>query len=332
MSQPSKTVAILGGGPAGMSAALWLKNFGLNPILFEQKDHLGGMQSLNTLENPWVLGSQNANGPEIATSQIKHLQAQAIRTRLGCCVTNIEGSFQTGFTLTTQHDQQGKDILAAKAVIIATGTSPNIPEQISNFPEYQQLRNRGILSQCHECFVESRSYNGRKVLIIGGGDNAFENAAMIADRGGYVHLLIRRTARAQSRFLKQIAVFQQRGLVQLHEKTELSSIESESTGFCAQVVTASTRHRIGPYDYLHVLTGYKPNTHFLESVFSAKNLALFDLSDQHYLLTDSLGRTPYPGIYAAGDVANPQHPCVVSAISSGAACARAIEYDLRKTL
>lgn len=64
----SNNVIIIGGGPAGMSCALWLKNYGLSPVIVEKEGHLGGMQAVSPVSNIWLLGWQAVLGRDVAAS------------------------------------------------------------------------------------------------------------------------------------------------------------------------------------------------------------------------------------------------------------------------
>src|SRR2546427_10386513 len=76
-------VPIIGGGPAGMSCALWLHNYGLKPVIIEQADALGGMARLSPYPNAWLLGERGKSARENAAEFAAHMRELAIETWLG---------------------------------------------------------------------------------------------------------------------------------------------------------------------------------------------------------------------------------------------------------
>ncbi|MGD1698426.1 NAD(P)-binding protein [Dapis sp. BLCC M229] len=71
-----KTIGIIGGGPPGMSCALWLKYLGFSPIIIERKQRLGGLQQLSNFQNVWYLGLIEKTGYEIAEQFRQHIQVE----------------------------------------------------------------------------------------------------------------------------------------------------------------------------------------------------------------------------------------------------------------
>src|SRR5262245_35997036 len=75
-------VPIIGGGPAGMSCALWLHNYGLNPVIIEKEGALGGMARLSPYPNAWLLGQRGKSGRENAAEFADHVRELAVETWL----------------------------------------------------------------------------------------------------------------------------------------------------------------------------------------------------------------------------------------------------------
>src|SRR5258707_9570412 len=76
-------VPIIGGGPAGMSCALWLRNYGMHPVIIEKEGALGGMARLSPYPNEWLLGQRGKSGRENATEFAGHIHDLTIETWLG---------------------------------------------------------------------------------------------------------------------------------------------------------------------------------------------------------------------------------------------------------
>ncbi len=85
----NKTIGIIGGGPASMSCALWLKYLGFSPIIIEKKQQLGGLQQVSNFQNVWYLELAEKTGYEIAEQFRQHIKAEDISTLLGSQVRSI---------------------------------------------------------------------------------------------------------------------------------------------------------------------------------------------------------------------------------------------------
>lgn len=311
-------IGIIGGGPAGLSAALWLGNLGFSPWLAEATDRLGGMLNLNFLGNDWVLGQRDATGPELAQRFSRHIEAGVARLWLNTCVTHVERAGDK-FRITLNEDRQA----TAHALLIATGTRYRGIEVLADVPGAATLEPADVV--CGPwAFAGLNALRGRRVLTIGGGDNAFENALLLAENGTSVDLAMRSASRAQAALQEAVAahanchVHAQACLLELVRRDD--GIEVALSDGCRIIV-----------DRVHVLAGYEPNTSALAELFGplAAGLA-FDANG--YLRTDTAGRTGVGGVYACGDVCNPEFPSVVAALAQGARAARTIERDLRQFL
>ena len=74
---------IIGGGPAGMSCALWLHNYGMHPVIIEKEGALGGMARMSPYPNEWLLGQRGKTGRENAAEFAAHIRALGVETWLG---------------------------------------------------------------------------------------------------------------------------------------------------------------------------------------------------------------------------------------------------------
>src|SRR6516162_9729631 len=92
-------VPIIGGGPAGMSCALWLKNYGLSPIIIERENALGGMARLSPYPNDGLLGRPGETAEQNAEGFARHIAQAAIATWLGARIGQLHRDNDGGFTL-----------------------------------------------------------------------------------------------------------------------------------------------------------------------------------------------------------------------------------------
>lgn len=111
--------AIIGGGPAGASCALWLKMLGFNPCIFERRDALGGLQADSPYRNQWIAQIFGKTGVEVAADIHRHIASHGIECRLSNAVDDIRAS-DDGFVV---HAQNGV-VADAKTVVLASGVRP----------------------------------------------------------------------------------------------------------------------------------------------------------------------------------------------------------------
>ncbi|WP_018604559.1 NAD(P)/FAD-dependent oxidoreductase [Uliginosibacterium gangwonense] len=314
-------VLVVGAGPAGMSCALWLHNLGLRPWLIDQAGEAGGLMNANTLPNNWVLGQIAQTGPQMASQFARHLASLPIRVDMGVerFAVNRQGDALQVAVWTTQ----GVVHQPCAAVVLATGTRVRGRETLGGIPGIDSIEARRV------CYGPAAFENlalaaqGRTV-IIGGGDNAVENAHMLLMAGGEVVLLARSEFRAQAALMSQL-IDQPR--VRLLQQASVQQIEPTAAGMALSISSPQGLESIEA-QRLHVLVGYEPNGN-LEASFEAGVWSAMQHDAQGYLCVDSWGRCGAKGIYAAGDVCNPVFPNVVSAMSQGAQVAKVIERDLR---
>src|SRR5512145_3195436 len=119
----SPIVPIIGGGPAGMSCALWLHNYGLRPIIIEKADALGGMARSSPYPNDWLLGRSGETARQNAEALARHIRHVGVETLPGAKPELIrrehDGTFALGLALSAP---QATRSVSCKALVLATGT------------------------------------------------------------------------------------------------------------------------------------------------------------------------------------------------------------------
>src|SRR5947209_15255583 len=122
MSQ-ARIVAVIGGGPAGMSCALWLKNYGLSPILIERENALGGMARLSPYSNDGLLGRPGESAQQNAEAFARHIAQAGVETWLGARTRQLCRGDDGRFTL---HVESGMTrparFSSSAAIVVAAGT------------------------------------------------------------------------------------------------------------------------------------------------------------------------------------------------------------------
>lgn len=318
----SKRIVVFGAGPAGLSAALWLRNLGFAPRVVDIAEQAGGLQNLNFLANDWVLGQPGHTGPELSRRFVDHALAVGVSLSRGVRPIHVAGeagTFEVRFDL-------GEPIACA-ALLIATGTRYRAEEVLAEVEGIGAIA-AGRIAYGPYAFADLAALAGQRVLIVGGGDNAFENARLLAPRAAMVQLVVRGRPRAQQGLAAEVAAEVAAGRCRLLCSAGLRRVREDRAGLEVTLRVAGADETI-VVDRIHVLAGYEPNTVFLADTLAEHLAAAMCYDPQGYLLTDAAGRTGAAGIYAAGDVCNPSFPSVVSAIAQGAMVAKTIEMDTR---
>ena len=172
-------MVIAGGGPAGVSCAFWLKKLGVDCVLLEASDSLGGLQLRSPYENLWIPGVQAKTGQQVAHDLERRARDVSVDIRPVCRVLSVTADGRKVETsnggFTTPH------------LVLATGSTP----RTGGFkPAANVAIGPGVS-------MEAIEVRGRRVAILGGGDNAFDQARFARDRGGDVTVIARSAPRAQ---------------------------------------------------------------------------------------------------------------------------------------
>jgi thioredoxin reductase (NADPH) len=311
---PSPIVPIIGGGPAGMSCALWLANYGLRPVILERAPALGGMARRNPFPNPWLLGWPDALARDQSDAFARHIVHTGVETWLDAAPQRLARGSDRGFTLDVATGGAIRT-LAGRALVLATGTEFRGEDWLARIPNAQALAARGRVLVGPAAIGEPGAALGPHVAIVGGGDNAFDVAHILLERGIAVTILMRdKTPRAQARLIERVL-----GRAAVRADRWVEALE-DAGGKVGLLLNDGTRMEA---DQVVLLFGYRPNT-------GAPWLADLNLRNNAdgYLIVDSNQETSCPGVFAVGDVANPARPCVATAVASGTVAAREIQKRL----
>ena len=297
---------IIGSGPAGYTAAIYAARANLSPVEYCGMQVGGQLTQTTTVENfPGYPDGVDGN------EMMMQLRQQA--ERFGTDLRDgeiVKADFsKQPYVLTTDHG----DEIEADTVIIATGASA----KYLGLADEQKYNGQGV-SACATC--DGFFYRKRTVAVVGGGDTACEEALYLAGLAKKVYMIVRKP------FLRASEVMQRR--VQETENIEIL-FEHNTVGLYGQygVEGAHVVRRLGepdeesydlPIDGFFLAIGHKPNS----DVFKP----WLETDETGYIKTiDGTPRTALPGIYAAGDVADPHYRQAITAAASG--CKAAIEAD-----
>lgn len=282
---------IVGGGPAGVSCAVWLSRLGFAPVLVEAAGEPGGLCRSHSYMDEWNASLPGMTGIQVADNLAHSLHLADVPIRLSCRVDRIDADAQ-GFTVHVQ----GLDAqpLRGRSVVLASGVLPRGRAQFSGLA--------GVLVGPGK-HVSDHDFHGKSVAVLGGGDNGFENALYALEHGAKSVDLYARTVRAQRQFVQQL---------------------SRSAIHVGEYAVDGTKRSVNgaEYDLLMVFYGWEPCADYAESLGLRRNA-------QGFIATDTqTAQTSHPGVYAIGEVAQRQHPCVVTALADGVTAAKAIQARL----
>src|SRR5574337_226314 len=322
----SRNIAILGGGAAGMSCALWLKHLGFSPVLIEPGTTLGGQLLGIHRINRWILGIPGRTGSALAELYGRHMFDEAIDVRLDARLDSVMTE-DSGFSLVVREDKHHRTAsLPAQALVIATGLRVKSSDILGPIPGALPLYESGLLSFFPLDHLEPmEALEGRRVAVIGGGDNAHFTAKDLAPRTALTHLIIRSRPRAQPMVRDEVEALIRQGRVQEHSGALITGFHQGSGGIAITFARNDSQAECIEVDRIFARTGFTPNTEFLAGLGPLVGLAR---NGDGYLWVDAWKRASLPFVYAIGDVANLNHPSVVTAIADGAVAAQAIVQDV----
>ena len=286
---------IIGAGPAGMNAALYLKRAGIDVVLIEKEVPGGEMLKTNKIEN--YLGFESIDGGELAlkmSKQIKDLGIKIMKDKVLKVTKNDK------FIVETE-----KEKLEADYVIVATGRTP----RKLGLRGEDVLTGKGI-SYCAVC--DGAFYRGKEVAVIGGGDAALTEALYLSDLCAKVYVVVRRDLRAsevlQSRVKakENIIVLKNVNVSKLDYDERLSSIILDD----GKTLSISG---------MFIAIGGMPQLNFLDD--------LDVMMKNGYIVTNDKMESSVKGLYAVGDVRYKDYYQIVTAVSDGAVAALSIKEE-----
>ena len=300
-------VLIIGAGPAGLAAALWCDELGLDTLVLEQAETVGGqlLSIYSRIEN--YPGVNVENGREFLELWSTKLEAAEFDLWTN---TTIESVDLKAKRVVLQSGEQLQSI----SIIIATG----VRRRQLGIPGETEFAGRGILDSATR---DREQLAGKDVCIVGGGDAAAENALLLAEICPTVTVVHRgRTLRARREFTEQmvghhsITIFPESLVTRILGKTQVEAVEILRKDALKpfQMAVQSVLVRIG----------VEPNTELIREQVN--------LGENGYVIVNSEQETSVANVFAIGDVANPLAPTISGATGAGATAAKVIASRLNK--
>ncbi|MCD8293087.1 MAG: thioredoxin-disulfide reductase [Prevotellaceae bacterium] len=306
MEQENVQCLIIGSGPAGYTAAIYASRANLSPVLYEGLQPGGQLTTTTDIEN-------FPGYPEGTTGQqlMDDLRAQALRfgADIRAGVATAADLSGTPYRITVDDGHE----LLTRTLIIATGATA----KYLGLEDETKYAGMGV-SACATC--DGFFYRKKTVAVVGGGDTACEEATYLAGLAAKVYLLVRKPFLRASKIMQERVMNNPKITVLFeHNATGLYGEDGvEGVHVVKRLGQADeTRYDI-PIDGFFLAIGHKPNSELFRPWLQT--------DETGYIITEpGTPRTNLPGVYAAGDVADPHYRQAITAAASG--CKAALEAE-----
>ena len=299
-------LVIVGGGPAGFTAALYGARAGRSVLVLEKMAPGGQMAMTENIEN--YPGFDRIDGLTLAEKMKSAAEAAGAHTRMAeVTAMQLEGTKKT--VTTTEGD------VTAHAVVLAMGAVP----RTLGVTEEEEMRGRGV-SYCATC--DGNFFRGKTVAVVGGGNSAAEDALYLSKLCKQVYVIHRRdtlrASRTEASRLEQaenISFLWNKQVTALQHDFKLTGVTLRDTQ------TGEESHLV--CDGLFVAIGRQPDTALVQDRLAC--------TPEGYLVADETTRTSIPGVFAAGDVRQKPLRQIVTAAADGAVAAHFAQQYLEET-
>ena len=309
MSQPLPVV-IIGTGPAGLTAAIYAARAGAQPLIFAGPQHGGQLVTTTEVEN-FPGFAEGIMGPQL----MKEMTEQALRVGAEVVYEAVE-KVDFSQPIKKIYTSEGKETLA-HTVIICTGATA----RTLGLADESKLMGHGV-STCATC--DGFFYRNKKVMVVGGGDSAMEEALYLADLVDTLWLVHRRNEFRASHIMLQRA--QKHPKITFLTPWTVQTLLSEERSLVGVELRKSDSEETQTIslDGLFYAIGHTPN--------SAPFLPYVTTDPSGYIKVHDFVCTQSPGVYAAGDVADPHFKQAITAAGMGCQAAMSATRYLQENI
>ncbi len=298
-------VIIVGGGPAGLTAALYLARAKYRVLVLEKEQFGGQITITNDVVN--YPGVERASGKELTETMRRQAEAFGAEFMLAEAV-----GFDLSHDVKCVRSNQGE--FRCFGILLATGAHP----RPVGFKGEDTYKGRGV-AYCATC--DGEFFTGKDVFVVGGGFSAAQEGVFLTKFARHVTILIRKddfscaaAVADEARNNKKITVLTNTVLEEVSGNNGLNYARYKNT---RTGEITEYRSKDGETFGVFVFVGYAPATDFLKGTI--------DLNEQGYIITDDAKKTNVDGVYAAGDVCTKPLRQVVTATADGALAATELE-------
>lgn len=300
---------ILGSGPAGYAAAVYAARANLNPVLITGIEQGGQLMTTTDVDN-WPGDTQGVQGPELMQRMIAH--AERFNTKVIFDHIHKVELGQRPFRLSGD-----SGIYTCDALIIATGASA----KYLGIPSEEAFRGKGV-SACATC--DGFFYRGQKVVVIGGGNTAVEEALYLSNICAHVTIVHRREKfKAEKILIDKLVEKANKGNVSIVWNHSLDEVLGDASGVTGARIKHETDGRTRNLDVsgVFIAIGHSPNTALFEGQIELRGGYIVVKSGT----AGNATATSVPGVFAAGDVAD--HVYRQAVTSAGSGCMAALDAE-----
>lgn len=306
---PHQKLIILGSGPAGYSAAVYAARANLSPLLITGLQKGGQLMTTTDVDN-WPGDVEGLLGPKL----MERMEAHALRFDTTIIFDHIHtiDLNKRPFTLTGDLATYSCD-----ALIIATGASAKYLGLASE----EAFKGRGV-SACATC--DGFFYRNKDVVVVGGGNTAVEEALYLSNIARKVYVIHRRDKfRSEKILIDKLMAKAQQGNVEIIWDHTLNEVLGDNTGVTGVELkhTKNNATQKINVDGVFIAIGHQPNTALFEGQLEMKNGYIITKSG----LNGNATATSIPGVFAAGDVADPIYRQAIT--SAGSGCMAALDAE-----
>jgi thioredoxin reductase (NADPH) len=291
------SVLVLGAGPAGLSAALYAARADLDPLVLTGME-LGGQVSLTHIVENYPGFPDGVGGPEMTELFQKHAE------RFGAQLV-YDSAIEVDLSERPFRVKGYSDEYLSETLIIATGASP----RHLKVPGEKEFTGKGV-SYCATC--DGYFFRDKNVIVVGGGDSALEEGTFLTRYANQVTVVHRRDELRAGPILEARA--KENPKIDFIWNTEVKEILGNGSVEGVRLVNKeSGEEKEKPIDGVFIFIGHLPNS----EIFKGQ----LEMDDRGYLITDRHYHTNVPGVFAAGEIADPHFRQVITSAGMGAAAA-----------
>ena len=302
-NQETIKVLIIGSGPAGYTAAIYLSRANLAPVLYEGIEPGGQLTTTTEVENfPGV--PEGIDGPELMARMRQQAERLGTDLRAGT-VTKVDLSARP-----FRVEVDGEKELLAETLIVSTGATA----KYLGLPSETKFRGQGV-SACATC--DGFFYRKKDVAVVGGGDTACEEATYLASLCRKVYMIVRKPFLRASKAMQE-RVFNTPNIEVLFEHNTVEVLGDEQGVTGALLRRNDGVERTIDIAGFFLAIGHHPNT----ELFAGQ----LDLNEEGYIKVEgNTSKTSVEGVFAAGDVRDPHYRQAITAAGSG--CVAALDCE-----
>lgn len=307
MSDKIHDLVMIGAGPSALAAAVYTTREDIETIIYE-KSAVGGLAATTDMVDNYPGFPEGIEGPVLADQ----LQKQAER---------FGAQIEFGEVESIRNEGEYKIIIVdgsevkARVVLIATGSKYgkiNAPGEAENY-------GKGV-HYCATC--DGAFYKGKRLVVVGGGNSAIQEAIFLTRFASHIDLLVRSTVKASDVLQRKLQKFVDEGSITVHLETTIDEIVTTDGKVTHMHTTKKGKLAKVEADGVFVFAGLKPNTDFLKG-------SGVRLDEVGFVKTDANLQTNIPGVFASGDVRSGATMQIACAVGEGATAAHSIRKYLQ---